>query len=470
MKSVYAATVAACLFLSNIGGAQPTSTFEFRRSLKGEPSGETLGVVLLDSDVFRESKGDLSDVRLFDESDSEVRLVPFLIQEMEPEKAALPARTIPSEIIDFSEASDGSIEVVVKLEEGEGRAASMSISTPLRNFEKQVSIEASNDEATWKPLLDDGVIFDFEKFIDFRRSTLSLPENNFRYFRIRVSEASDEMSSMIRSIRKSVSDRSGTTVEESFQIESRPFRVDALTFKTAKRSVEERIGNIVSYPATILSSSFNDEEKRSEIILDIENCPVDSLWLESKDRNYRRRIEVQIPNRAQQIENVEEVDSWRTVKRGAIHHFQLGNFSDENPEIDFSLPTGQDRPQWIRVLIESGDSPPLSVSAIKAFGKVFQMRFLTAEGRKYAAYFGAKGMEVPAPQFDLAAIRIADREGFEKTRLFLQPTQKNPEFAESESNEPLLNQSWMLWIAIAAAVACLILVLVRAGGKIQELE
>ena len=42
-----------------------------------EPSGETLGIALLDSDVFRESTGDLSDVRIFDGSETEARLVPF---------------------------------------------------------------------------------------------------------------------------------------------------------------------------------------------------------------------------------------------------------------------------------------------------------------------------------------------------------------------------------------------------------
>jgi hypothetical protein len=77
MKSFYHALLAACLFLPSIASVEPGSSFEFRRDLKGEPSGETLGIALLDSDVFRELTGDLSDVRIFDESETEARLVPF---------------------------------------------------------------------------------------------------------------------------------------------------------------------------------------------------------------------------------------------------------------------------------------------------------------------------------------------------------------------------------------------------------
>ena len=77
MKSVCHAVLAACLFLPRIASVEPSSSFEFRRDLKGEPSGETLGIALLDSDVFRELTGDLSDVRIFDESETEARLVPL---------------------------------------------------------------------------------------------------------------------------------------------------------------------------------------------------------------------------------------------------------------------------------------------------------------------------------------------------------------------------------------------------------
>lgn len=77
MKSVYHALLVACLFLPSIASVEPGSSFKFRQDVKGEPSGETLGIALLDSDVFRESTEDLSDVRIFDGSETEARLVPF---------------------------------------------------------------------------------------------------------------------------------------------------------------------------------------------------------------------------------------------------------------------------------------------------------------------------------------------------------------------------------------------------------
>ncbi|MCG8598944.1 MAG: DUF3999 domain-containing protein [Verrucomicrobiales bacterium] len=450
--------------------AVPSPLFEFQRSLRGEAAEESLGVALLDADVFREARSDLSDFRLFDTSGETPQLVPFLIQEMEPEAKASPSRIIPSKIIDFSEAKNGAITLIVELENHAGRAASVTISTPLRNFEKQVSVEGSNDRSAWENVVEKEAVFDFEKYVDFRRTTIPLPENPFRFFRIRISEASDEMRSRVRAVRKSVSDRLGTTVEESFEIETRPFRVENLIFSTAKTSVEERIGNIVSYPASLLGTKINKEKKRSEILLDIENCPVDTLWFETKDRNFRRQVELQVPAGTAPAATVEGVDSWRTAKRGTIYHFQLGEYSDSDPEIEFTLPAGKKRPRWIRVLIENGDSPPVTISDVKAFGKVYQLRFLASPGETYVSRFGSNDTELKAPQFDLAAIRMANQKGLEKTRFYFNEIEANPSFSGSAPAKPVLNQTWMLWIAIAAVVACLIFVLVRAGAKIQDLE
>jgi hypothetical protein len=223
--------------------------------------------------------------------------------------------------------------------------------------------------------------------------------------------------------------------------------------------------SMLSYPAEILANTVNEETNRSEILLDIESCPVDTLRFETPDRNFRRNIEIQVPRA---FSPSGEVTQWRTLHKSSIHRFQIGDFSEEKMEISFSPPAINQRAGQLRILVTNGDSPPIAVEEIKAFGEIYEVKFLTTTSGTRTLYFGAGGNDIQKPSYDVSAIRIADREDVEQILFTAGPVIANPAFTGSASRGLALNQPWILWLAIIAVVACLVLVLVRAATKIQE--
>jgi hypothetical protein len=465
MKLAYSLSI---LFIAGVLRAEPsgvdTTPYAHQRVLEASNEKEGLGILRLDSEVFREANGNLGDLRLVSETGGTFEEIPFVIERKVISQPAKQPRPIPSRVLDFSETADGAIEVVVELEEDSGKAAILKIETPLRDFEKQVQVSGSSDQSNWTALVPQGLIFDHERFLDFRRTTLELPANDFRWFRVRISGATDQQRSLVRSLHKTVSESNGLTMQESLTETKRTFRIDRLAFYTEKQSFEKRM-SMLSYPAEILANTVNEETNRSEILLDIESCPVDTLRFETPDRNFRRNIEIQVPRA---FSPSGEVTQWRTLHKSSIHRFQIGDFSEEKMEISFSPPAINQRAGQLRILVTNGDSPPIAVEEIKAFGEIYEVKFLTTTSGTRTLYFGAGGNDIQKPSYDVSAIRIADREDVEQILFTAGPVIANPAFTGSASRGLALNQPWILWLAIIAVVACLVLVLVRAATKIQE--
>jgi len=83
------------------------------------------------------------------------------------------------------------------------------IETPLRDFEKFVDVYGSLDEANWEPLLEGELIFERERFVDFRRTELKLPVNEFTSYKVVIANATDEQRSSVREVTEAISDREG---------------------------------------------------------------------------------------------------------------------------------------------------------------------------------------------------------------------------------------------------------------------
>ncbi|MDF1861554.1 MAG: hypothetical protein P1U87_15165 [Verrucomicrobiales bacterium] len=466
MKLAYSLSI---LFIAGVLRAEPsgvdTTPHAHQRVLEASNEKEGLGVLRLDSEVFRDANQNLGDLRLLSEADSAFEEIPYIIERKVISKPAKHPRPIPSRVLDFSETENGTIEVIVELEEDSGKAAVLKIETPLRDFEKQIQVSGSSDQSNWTGLVTEGLIFDHERFLDFRRTTLELPANDFRWFRVRISGATDQQRSLVRSLHKTVSESNGLTMQESLTETKRTFRIDRLAFYTEKQSFEKRM-SMLSYPAEIFANTVNEETNQSEILLDIESCPVDTLRFETPDRNFRRNIEIQAPRA---FTPSGEVSQWRTFHKTSIHRFQIGDFSEEKMEVSFSPPAINQRARQLRILLSNGDSPPITIERIKAFGEIYDLKFLTTTSGTRTLYFGAGGNDIQKPSYDVSAIRIADRENVEQILFTAGPVIANPAFTGSASRGLALNQPWILWLAIIAVVACLVLVLVRAATKIQEI-
>lgn len=431
-----------------------------QRPIIGEVDEEGLGSVPLDSLFFRSTQQNFGDVRVL----AGDRPVAYRIVEVPKGESAKSARAYPSEILGFRELPDKSIEILTRLIPEKVSVRRISLETPLRNFEKRVDVAGSNDGAAWVELIDDGLVFDHEKFIDLRRVSLDLPENSYRWFRIRIADATDTQRSLVRSIRRTVAESDGLSVETAEEVARRHFRVDRVALFSESREAVPDL-SLEEYPLEPLSRSENAEKKRSEVLIDTGTAPVDTLRFVTSEKNFRRQIVVESSD-SQEIPTEETV--WRQIHSGAIHRFEIGEFSEEKLTLSWSPPSRTARPRWIRLLIRNGDSPAVPFDSIEGIGERYELRFLAEPGTEYVSYFGNGGTAIDPPEYDVSAISAAAAGPVAKIALGWGELKRNTAHSPGKSGGDPAQRKWVLWLAILAAVAGLIWALVRSAGKIES--
>jgi len=304
-------------------------------------------------------------------------------------------------------------------------------------------------------LVSHKLIFDYELFLDFRRTTLRLPSNRYREFLIRISKATDKQRSAVKQLTRTISPEAGTTIQQSETVETRRFRIDEFAFYTAETPREEKL-SIRSESFEIVEVKQDPEEKVTQVLFQGDRVPVDSLIFQSSDRNFRRRVEVQVPVNP-------DGDHWRTIHTGAIHRYDLGEIQDENLTLSFS----EQRSDLFRLLIHNRDNPPVAIDEIVGVGEIYELRFLMAPDANYSLLYGGSKL-VERPDYDVAAIEAGVSGGIDPVSLKLGGAEKNSTFKLQAVKGPGLNQPWILWIAIAVAVSGLVLVLLKTAKQIEE--
>lgn len=453
MKREILATILLSLILLPVRAAD-MEPFAFIKELVGEASQDALNTVILDEEVFRHTREGLPDLRLFAETEEGAREVPFEVARIEYRKVAATAERIDSEVVSFLEQDDGSISIEVKFENDSKFASALRVNTPLRDFQKNVKVYGLAGEGREGTLLVEGMIVDQERFLDYRRTTLELPENSFRRFRIVIAEATDRQRSLMKQFTKTVSDDEGKSVTVSESVSTRLFRIDSLAFYSEK-GAKETSYSAKRYPVEVTETIENKEAGETEIYLDTHLAPLDTLTLVTDDENFSRRVEVQY---------LSNTDTWRRISRHKLFRFSLGDFQEEQLHCHFS----EARNEKMRVVIQNGDSPPLSIKRVVGMGEAFEMRFFARNSDKLKIYFGSEVGNVKKPTYDLAAIRAASVRNFPKKALILDSIRENMDFERKGPRVSFLEKSWFLWVVIVLVVAGLVFALTRTASQIDE--
>ena len=430
------------------------SRFQFVREVSA-PEAEGIGSVTLDEPLYETIASDYRDLRVFREREGEVVEWPYLVERVSRGAVKAPSSLLPNEMVSSDENPDGSIETVVQLKKDAGGAVRLRIETPLRDFEKSVDVYGSLDKTNWEPLLEGELIFDRERFVDFRYTELKLPVNEFTSYKVVIANATDEQRSSVREVTEAISDRDGESRLEKRQVETRNFRINALSFFSAPVHLPAgRDEN--DYPVALISNGVNEEEKRTEVVVEAGRVPLRSLTVATGDANFRRDVRVEVPA---------DEDQWRTLKRGVIHRYRVGDVEEEN----LTVRVDEGRSDRYRLVIENRDSPPLQVGGISGTGEVYEVRFLAQPGDRFSLLYGSDSTEVESPQYDVAAIQRAIKGEVAMLPLELKEPAANPEYdPDNKAKLSLLEQPWVLWVLIGAVVAVLIRVLFTAAKQVEE--
>jgi hypothetical protein len=275
----------------------------------------------------------------------------------------------------------------------------LTLRTPLRNFEKSVTVDGSHDGVSWSNILENGVVFDASRFMDVARRELALPPRAYRYFRVVLHDVTDLQSSPVSEIaRYAGRAESGEpqTTDRQSALQNRDFRIDGLDFwriDVAESAARQRI---VTHAVSNLT--VRSDEKRQQTVVTFESgrVPATELVVETGSRNFSRAVTFYAlyPNR--RLDQAKPV-----LARGTLRRIAFRTLS----ETQLTLAFPETRAPAYELVIENGDNPELAIGSIALRGPQLQALFFASAPGSLRLLAGNERSE--APRFDLSAIRLA---------------------------------------------------------------
>lgn len=242
------------------------------------------------------------------------------------------------------------------------------------------------------------------------------------------------------------------------------FPKDALHFRSPppSRDQDPPLRREVNLPILETSTAAKGVTR---LLIDCGNLPLDQIELTPRNRNFRRAVSLQ-------VSLDREGQSWRTLARAHLHHYEIGDWRDAS----LILYPPQFQAERARLLVENGDNAPIEWCQIVGRGPVERRQFLAEAGDQLLLYFGADPGETTDiathGELDTAPVAAAHRRGIESRPLEWCETRDNPHY-QGPKVSPLptpLRTRCLLWGMIALAVGGLAWALYRAMLEIDRAE
>lgn len=440
------------LAIASVAFAEGT-VYEYSKPLVApELEQEELLAVTLDSDVFDATRQGLPDVRIVDRDGDEVS---YLLR-----KATTPRGDKVREYWAAREPSvrpmnDGSLEIIVELEDEDPQPQGIRLVTPLKDFEHRVRIFGSDAGQDWQPIGEDGVIFDYSRYMDVRNDTVGMSSGDRRRFRIVIDDVTAEQESQLLELTRRLRGSREMERQERITIDRRPFRISRLEFW---RDIPKTGLKKTAYPATIQRVEENPQDRQTVIYVASRREPLTALRLETDTRNFSRRARVEV----EQVQGVQR--RWRPIGQATVSRLDFRDLDRE--ELAVSFP--ESREAEYRIVIENRDSPPLPVTGIEAEGDVYEAVFLAAPQQDYRLLYGSPDAEPPS--YDVAAVTASLGEGYNPVSASLGEQTEISGAAEGAwTFSRLLNNTPLLIAAVVVLVIGLGWGLFQASRRISDL-
>jgi hypothetical protein len=451
-------TLAMLLLVSALPcpAAEP-GAFRFLTDILRQDAGrESILAVTLDSDIFAATRDGLPDLRIFDGKDQEV---PYLLEKATESRTQTVHERSASEVISLRER-DNAIEVLVRLDRDSPPADGLTVHTPVMNYERRLRVFGSDDGKDWSALLDNGLIFDYSRFMDVRNGEVRLPKNRYRNLKITIFAITDSRESPFMELTRRLKDGAEQERIERSTLERRPLRIERLElWHEANREVS-RQDKRADYPIVAFRTEEDPKGKATIVHIRTRRQPLTELTLETSNRNFSRAAVVEKPV-TQGIRT-----DWAAVARNQIRLIDFRGLHSEDLTIAFP----EHREEVYRIVIRNDDNPPLSISGVKARGNVYRTVFLAAPAEPYRVYYGSE--QVQQPKYDMAAVLLPLRQGGDAVAATIGPQVPNPA-AGPEASELTARRLWNNPLALGGLVVSMVAllgwVLFRATRRISQL-
>lgn len=379
--------------------ASDTDAFRWARALDaGELTQDEILGFIVDANVYASTRADYADLRVVDGTGS---YVPYVIEKMTSNDTVKLVHEVTSEVDGIEKPADN--QVVFNLlvtATNEPLVFGINIDTPLRNFERRVSVFGRSTGGEWMPLVTNALLYDYSQFIDLRETSIRLPPSRSTAFRVQIDEMIDEKESPLFELERTFAAAEEVTRTDRTSVERRALRINRISLWTETQMDVVRVDRKTDYPVGSFSAVVNEAEKVTEVTVETHREPLTSLTIAADRQNFNRRALVQVPS----AEGARK--SWRTISAGTVT--QIGFRDFRRTEATLTFP--ETRADTYRIVIENRDNPPLLVTGVTAVGNQYQATFLGRPGGRYELRYGDEA--AVRPDYDAAAILGSLRSGY----------------------------------------------------------
>jgi hypothetical protein len=321
--------------------------WRFRQTMEVPQTG--LIRVNLPAETLGAARPDISDIRIIDANGREL---PFVIDRPLPQpESVVPAR-------EFLSSIDGTVTRLQIVTGTKGTLRSISLAAPGRaEFIKPVRVEGSHDDRNWRVLADYQPIFRMAGAATELR--VLIPEGTWEFLRLTIDD-----------------NRSAPV----------PFTGAELHIGTMGAATEP-------VALTIRSRDENPGVTRLALELGAMNLTPAALHLEVTDPLFSRDVTVAVPQVSGS--NITE----EALVRSVVYRIDV----DGKPQsrLDVAIDRQIDATELL-LLIENGDSPPLTITALKAERRDVGVMFSAPRAGRYVLLSG--NSQCAAPNYDLSAL------------------------------------------------------------------
>lgn len=436
--------------------AEP-GAFGFLKDVQRPDSGkENILAVTLDSDIYSATRDGFPDFRIFDKKGQEVV---YLLEKITESRRETVRETCASEVVSLRE-KDNAVEVIVSLKRDEPAADGMTIHTPLLNYERRLEVLGSDDGKDWSPLVNNGLVFDYSRFMDVRNNEVHLPKNRYRKLKIIVNAITDSRESPYTELTRRQMNGNEQERIERVTLEHRPLRINRLELW---RQTQREVGlqdKKADYSVVEFRSEQDPKEKATFVYVRTRRQPLIELKIETTSRNFNRSVVVgKLVTRGIRSD-------WVAVAQSQIRLIDSRCFHKEELAIAFP----EQREEQYRIVIRNEDNPPLTITGVKGRGNAYRAVFLAAADESYRVYYGSE--QVEQPKYDAAAVLLPLRQRSDMLTTAIGAQVPNPTAGLKTTDltaRRLLNNPLVLGVLAVLLVAVLGWALFHAARRINQL-
>lgn len=414
------------------------------------PAGTTgIGAFTLDAELFDALDTPRTNLRLFDGAHQET---PFLLRLKTPQRTVetlLPSTSAKME--SFKTLQNNRIELVVERDLKHPPTVAIQFESAIRNFEKLVTVAGSQDRLHWTLLVTNEPIYDYSRFVDVRRDRVPLPAGEYPWYRIEVSNITENKDSPLVEIIRQTRGSQEANETEATSFRREPFRIDRILFLERHTSVVS--GDPQTRETAVTDWKVSQDRSQQQTLLTFSTpcAPLVALILATDDANFSRSVTLE--GRAT------EQEPWQTLASGRLTRIQAGIVQQER--LTLTLPR-EYRGRHFRMTVHNQDNPPLAFTGLRARYNAYEALFFPKAGAGYNVYFG--GSDIPAPRYDVATVLSGIAAG-SATPWGLGPAQANPLF--KKQRPPFLSGKTLLTTALILMIVILVPVIIKLARKIS---